>query len=181
MGRAAHCSFEVTQRHFQVGKGGRVKVTAGSLPRRGRTLGAGYSAAVGASLTQDLAACARAVVHVESASNGNAPDALNFDAVARSFGARLDGPGTEAEVDACRARAARLEAACGEFSTATALAVASDLLVVCAIERPWRPRAAQPSAHRSCGGERRARLSSHGRASTAARRSRLSSQRPPTR
>jgi hypothetical protein len=68
---------------------------------------------------------------------------LDFDSVARVFGARLDRPETQAEVARCRERAARLRDAEGEFSRATALAVASDLLIICAIERPWRTRAAQ--------------------------------------
>jgi signal transduction histidine kinase len=92
-------------------------------------------------LVEDLATRARAAGRAESGASPKG--SLDFDAVASAFGARVHGAGLQAEVARCRKRAARLAAAGGGFSTATALAVASDLLVACGVERAWRPRAAE--------------------------------------
>src|ERR671936_103582 len=108
MGRTAHCCFGATQRHFETGKGGRVRGTAVSLPRKGRALGAGQPAAVGASLVEDLATRARAAGRAESGASPKG--SLDFDAVASAFGARVHGAGLQAEVARCRKRAARLAA-----------------------------------------------------------------------
>jgi signal transduction histidine kinase len=96
---------------------------------------------VGNLLVQELAARARATGHGAA---GPVPEnGFDLGAVERIFGARLEGPGTQAELARCRERAGQLAAASGELSAAVALAHASDLLVICAGERPWRPRSAQ--------------------------------------
>jgi signal transduction histidine kinase len=96
---------------------------------------------VGNSLAHDLATRARAAGRGRTAV---APGTgLDLDAVEGIFAARLEGPGTQAELIRCRARAGQLAAASGEISPAVALAYASDILVICAVERPWRPGPAQ--------------------------------------
>jgi len=92
-------------------------------------------------MVQDLATRARAVGRGDPIA---APAAsVDLDAVTRIFASRLDGVSMQAELARCRTRAAQLITAGGARSTAVALAYASDLLVVCAVERPWRPRATE--------------------------------------
>jgi signal transduction histidine kinase len=77
------------------------------------------------------------------AAGGRTRSSVELDAIAAVFGARLDGADAHAELDRCRERALQLASASGELSTTVALAYASDILVLCAAERPWRPRSAE--------------------------------------
>jgi signal transduction histidine kinase len=105
----------------------------------GVALGAEQPAAVGESLIHDLATRARTVGR--RAPIAAAQASVDLDAVERIFTSRLDAVGTQPELARCRERAAQLAAANGERTT-VALAYASDLLVICAVERPWQPHAA---------------------------------------
>src|SRR5207245_3558043 len=67
-----------------------------------------------------------------------APRNTTLDAVARIFGARIEGEGIRTEVERCRTRADQLVTAGGDMSTAVAIAYAGDLFVLCTIERRWR-------------------------------------------
>lgn len=96
---------------------------------------------MGNSLVQDLATRARAAGHGDASAASE--NGLDLEAVERIFAARLEDRGMQAELVRCRARARQLAAASGELSAAVALAHASDILVICAVERPWRPRPAQ--------------------------------------
>jgi signal transduction histidine kinase len=66
-----------------------------------------------------------------------APRNETLDAVARIFGTRIEGDHIRTEVERCRTRADRLVTAGGSMSTAVAMAYASDLFVLCTIERRW--------------------------------------------
>jgi signal transduction histidine kinase len=67
-----------------------------------------------------------------------APRNTTLDAVARIFGTRIEGEGIRAEVERCRERADQLVTAGRDISTAVAIGYASDLFVLCTIERRWR-------------------------------------------
>lgn len=104
-----------------------MELTADSLPARSRELhGGGPRAAAEAYLDTDLIGHVRAV-RVRA----------TLDSVSRAFGRRGQDVGTRADAEHCRNRAERLLAAGGELSEGVALAYASDLFVLCTIERPW--------------------------------------------
>src|SRR6266496_2199086 len=94
-------------------------------------MGAGLPAAAEASLNTALIGQVR-VVRRSAARNAT------LEAVARIFGSRIEGEGTRDEVARLRARAEQLVEAGQDVSTAVAVAYASDLFVLCAIERRWR-------------------------------------------
>jgi signal transduction histidine kinase len=109
-----------------------VGVTAGSpLQQRERLLRGDHSTAAEASLENDLLGCVRVVACT-------APRNTTLDAVARIFGTRIEGEGIRAEVERCRERADQLVTAGRDISTAVAIGYASDLFVLCTIERRWR-------------------------------------------
>jgi signal transduction histidine kinase len=106
-----------------------VGVTAGSPPRQSREIvGGNLPAAAEASLSAALIG----QVQGRTVANGT------LDAVARIFGARIEAEGNRAELARLRARAEQLAAAGGHTSTAVAVAYASDLFVLCSVERRWR-------------------------------------------
>jgi signal transduction histidine kinase len=109
-----------------------VGVTAGSpLQQRERLLRGDHSTAAEASLENDLLGCVRVVACT-------APRNTTLDAVARIFGTRIEGEGIRAEVERCQERADQLVTAGRDISTAVAIGYASDLFVLCTIERRWR-------------------------------------------
>jgi signal transduction histidine kinase len=114
-----------------------MEVTADSLPAQMvGLLERGVPPAAEAFLEDDLAGH----VHVVRTSGGRN---LTLRGVARLFGARLDDPGMQVEYERCRSRAADLFAAAGDLSAGVAIAYASDLFLLCTIERPWLREEAQ--------------------------------------
>jgi signal transduction histidine kinase len=108
-----------------------VQVSAVSPPKQRKDLvRGGNSAADEACLDHELLGHVRVV-------GSRAPRNETLDAVARIFGARLEGGNIEAEIERCRTRADRLVTAGGSMSTAVAMAYAGDLFVLCTIERRW--------------------------------------------
>src|SRR5688572_2073520 len=142
MGPPAHCWFRSTQRHFVTGKGGRVGITAGSVPPQPVTgRGARRSGAGDASLDHDLVVRTRAVRAAQRVHGQRG--AADLDAIADVFASRLEAANSRAEIDRARARALKLAAAGGEVSPAIALAFASDVFAICAVERSWNTRDAE--------------------------------------
>ena len=105
-------------------------VTADSLPSQSEGL-SGTDAAVEQSLTNDL------VVHVRTVGRTAARN-VTLDAVTRIFGPRVEDDAHRIELGRCRARAEQLIGAGADLSTGVALAYASDIFVLCSMERAWR-------------------------------------------
>ena len=111
-----------------------MEATADSLPAQSRQLqGGGLPAAAEASLNTDLIGHVRVV----RASATRVRASATLSAVSRAFGDRLDDKACRADSERCRIRAGRLAAAGGNLSAGVAIAYASDLFVLCTIERPW--------------------------------------------
>jgi signal transduction histidine kinase len=117
-------------------RGRRSGTTADSLPAQlVGLLGEELSAGAEALLDTDLVGRVRAV-------RRGAARKSTLDEVSRLFGAHLLDPGVQAESERCRTRAIQLAAAAGD-SERVLLAYASDLFVLCTIERPWLREEAQ--------------------------------------
>ena len=117
-------------------------ITAGSVPPQPVTgRGARRSGAEDASLDHDLVIRTRPVRAAQRVNGQRAP--ADLDAVADVFASRLEAANLGPEIDRVRARALKLAAAGGEVSPAIALAFASDVFAICAVERSWNPRHAE--------------------------------------
>jgi signal transduction histidine kinase len=114
-------------------------MTADSLPRNRRgSGGAGRSGAVEASLDHDLVMRTRAVRTVKRAHSVRV--LADLDAVAEVFASRIEAATLRAEINRVRTRALKLAAAGGEVSPGVALAFASDIFAIYAVERSWNAR-----------------------------------------
>jgi signal transduction histidine kinase len=82
------------------------------------------------SLANDL------VAHVRTVRRTAARN-VTLDAVRRIFGPRAVDEGSRLELSRCRARAEQLTGAGGDLSTGVAIAYASDIFLLCSMERSW--------------------------------------------
>lgn len=108
-----------------------MEATADSLPAQlVGLLERGVAPAAEALLKDDL------IGHVQVVRPGAGRNPT-LQGISRLFAARLHDPGIQVEYERCRSRATDLATVEGDVSAGVAIAYASDLFVLCTVERPW--------------------------------------------